>query len=620
MAFELNRDPGVNDDANHGFNVNGEWVNPDNQKRWRCNDNANAAADWEDITPGSGDVTGPGVSVDDRIAAFDGTTGTLLKQGSKTATEVGDHLDAVAQHRVINDSGTSTIELWSASKIDSVVSAIAEGTSVKPGVDTSTTGEGNITLSGEQTLNGLLTSSSRVLVTEQTVPADNGIYDTAAGAWSRAADADEDAEVSNGNLVYVTNTGSTKVNCKYLLVTTDPIAVGVTAQDWEETCPVEFGTTGGTATEGNDSRVPTQDENDALAGTSGTPSSINKYVTNADPRNSDARAPTAHTVASHSDITATGAQLDAHLASVANPHGVTAAQAGADPAGSAAAVQTNLTTHEGDFANPHGVTAAQSGATPAAHASDFANPHAVTVAQTGGDTAGTPRPPTAHTHTHASTTGKTANDHHNEDHAARHSTGGDDAIDIANIGGDAAGTARPPTTHALDSHTGDVTDVGGDLAGTARPPTAHTVASHSDTTATGAQLNTLVGGGDANGLHTHAPAQLFHWNFSTNTTAADPGAGNVRLNNATPASITAIYFSSVDGAGLDFDNFFAEIPIGDKICAQQTDDASKRISLTVSGALTDNAGWWTVPVTVDSDAGGLFQNNRDTSWLIHMRI
>ena len=34
----------------------------------------------------------------------------------------------------------------------------------------------------------------------------------------------------------------------------------------------------------NDTRVPTQAENDALVGTSGTPSSLNKYVTNDDPR------------------------------------------------------------------------------------------------------------------------------------------------------------------------------------------------------------------------------------------------------------------------------------------------------------------------------------------------
>lgn len=36
------------------------------------------------------------------------------------------------------------------------------------------------------------------------------------------------------------------------------------------------------------------------------------------------------------------------------------------------------------------------------------------------------------------------------------------------------------------------------------PPSAHTIASHSDTVATGANLNTLVGGGNADALHIHA--------------------------------------------------------------------------------------------------------------------
>jgi len=43
-----------------------------------------------------------------------------------------------------------------------------------------------------------------------------------------------------------------------------------------------------------DFRFPTVDEKDALAGTSGTPASDNKYVTNSDPRNSDERTPTSH--------------------------------------------------------------------------------------------------------------------------------------------------------------------------------------------------------------------------------------------------------------------------------------------------------------------------------------
>lgn len=46
----------------------------------------------------------------------------------------------------------------------------------------------NITLSGEQTIDGILTSGSRVLVKDQSTGAENGIYVSAAGAWARASD------------------------------------------------------------------------------------------------------------------------------------------------------------------------------------------------------------------------------------------------------------------------------------------------------------------------------------------------------------------------------------------------------------------------------------------------
>jgi hypothetical protein len=49
--------------------------------------------------------------------------------------------------------------------------------------------QGNLTLSGEQTIDGVLTSADRILVTQQSTAAEDGIYITAAGAWSRAADA-----------------------------------------------------------------------------------------------------------------------------------------------------------------------------------------------------------------------------------------------------------------------------------------------------------------------------------------------------------------------------------------------------------------------------------------------
>lgn len=53
----------------------------------------------------------------------------------------------------------------------------------------------NITLSGEQTIDGVLTSSSRVLVKNQVDQTQNGIYVSSAGAWSRSTDANDNPEL-----------------------------------------------------------------------------------------------------------------------------------------------------------------------------------------------------------------------------------------------------------------------------------------------------------------------------------------------------------------------------------------------------------------------------------------
>ncbi|MFH1681774.1 MAG: hypothetical protein ABIH26_14170 [Candidatus Eisenbacteria bacterium] len=66
------------------------------------------------------------------------------------------------------------------------VDTAIEGLDVKGSVACATTA--NITLSGEQTIDGILTSSSFVLVKNQTDPIQNGRYRSAAGAWSRADD------------------------------------------------------------------------------------------------------------------------------------------------------------------------------------------------------------------------------------------------------------------------------------------------------------------------------------------------------------------------------------------------------------------------------------------------
>ena len=63
--------------------------------------------------------------------------------------------------------------------------------------------EGNITLSGEQTIDGVLTSNSRVLVAHNTDASENGIYDTGAGAWTRATDAASSADFTTNKTISI---------------------------------------------------------------------------------------------------------------------------------------------------------------------------------------------------------------------------------------------------------------------------------------------------------------------------------------------------------------------------------------------------------------------------------
>jgi hypothetical protein len=125
----------------------------------------------------------------------------------------------------------------------------------------------------------------------------------------------------------------------------------------------------------NDLRMPLQAEKDALVGTNGTPTAGNPYVTNTDPRNSDTRTPTAH---SHTHASTTGQTADDHHAQV----------------------------HDLGGADHNSATLAQLNA----KVSD------ATLINTTDPRLSDARTPTAHSHAHADTTGKTTDDHHAQVH------------------------------------------------------------------------------------------------------------------------------------------------------------------------------------------------------------
>jgi phage-related tail fiber protein len=87
----------------------------------------------------------------------------------------------------------------------------------------------NLTLSGIQTVDGVgLVAGDRVLVKNQTTGSQNGIYVVAAGAWSRAADCDANAEITAGLTVPIAE-GTIHADKTFKLTTNDPITVGTTA-------------------------------------------------------------------------------------------------------------------------------------------------------------------------------------------------------------------------------------------------------------------------------------------------------------------------------------------------------------------------------------------------------
>lgn len=110
------------------------------------------------------------------------------------------------------------------------VDAHATGFSPKGSAACATTA--NITLSGEQTIDTVLTSSSVVLVKNQSSPAQNGLYVSAAGAWTRTADMDSWAEVP-GAFTFVTG-GSANLKTGWTCTSAAGGTLNATAITWTQ--------------------------------------------------------------------------------------------------------------------------------------------------------------------------------------------------------------------------------------------------------------------------------------------------------------------------------------------------------------------------------------------------
>ncbi|WP_460415460.1 phage tail protein [Pseudomonas sp. microsymbiont 2] len=88
---------------------------------------------------------------------------------------------------------------------------------------------GNVALAGLQVVDGVqLVAGDRLLLPKQAAAKDNGLWVAAAGAWSRATDADASSEVTPG-LVVAVEQGATFADTIWQLITDAPIILGSTA-------------------------------------------------------------------------------------------------------------------------------------------------------------------------------------------------------------------------------------------------------------------------------------------------------------------------------------------------------------------------------------------------------
>jgi hypothetical protein len=91
------------------------------------------------------------------------------------------------------------------------------------------------------------------------------------------------------------------------------------------------------------------------------------------------------------------------------------------------------------------------------------------------------------------------------------------------------------------------------------------------------------------------------FNFDTSTTDSDPGAGNVRFNNATPANVTTIYFDNLDRDGntitgwLDSLDDSTSTAKGTLIVTPAASPSAKLV-YAISGSVVDGTGYRKVTV------------------------
>ena len=157
------------------------------------------------------------------------TAGTVTTAAQPNITSVGTLTGLAMGTNKITGLGTPSADTDAATK--AYVDNIAQGLDTKASVVAATTA--NITLSGAQTIDGIsVIAGDRILVKNQTAPADNGIYLCAVAGWTRTTDMDTWAEVP-GAYTFV-ETGTINADTGWVCTSNAGGTLGVTSITWAQ--------------------------------------------------------------------------------------------------------------------------------------------------------------------------------------------------------------------------------------------------------------------------------------------------------------------------------------------------------------------------------------------------
>jgi hypothetical protein len=112
----------------------------------------------------------------------------------------------------------------------------------------------------------------------------------------------------------------------------------------------------------------------------------------------------------------------------------------------------------------------------------------------------------------------------------------------------------------------------------------------------------LNGTGTWTAVAAGSTGDTFEYRWDTGTSAADPGSGYVRSNNANPLSASGVYISYYDRAGV-FVVDISRLKSGDTFYIYPTGNATQWVRYQLSANPIDHASWYELAVSVIEPTG-----------------